>query len=258
MRRWNGWGDDGTTYPLLDSAARYLTELVGDGPHFEDASLEQAIAAVPSSPLSPHPLVSTDPEERLRHARGQSLPDWIALRSGRIGTFPGGVAYPTSDEEVRAMLEYARNVGAKVIPYGGGTSVVGHINPLPGEAKVCGEVAPALRLRLVGRYGDEVCNLVEAAQSGELDPIGSTSTLWAELRWAARAEGVVHLDDLLLRRVRLGIIMSGGGLKEMARICAIVQPELGWDEERWKQEGEAYRQTWQQYYNICDKPSMKI
>ena len=132
------------------------------------------------------------------------------------------------------------------------------LNPLPDEAKVCGEAAPALRLRLVGRYGDEVCNLVEAARNGELDPIGSTPTLWAELRWAARAEGVVHLDDLLLRRVRLGIILSGGGLKEMARICAIVQPELGWGEERWKQEVEAYRQTWQQYYNICDKPSMKI
>ena len=81
-------------------------------------------------------MISSNPEERLRHARGQSLPDWIALRSGRIGTFPDGVAYPVSDEEVRELLGFAKKTGIKLIPYGGGTSVVGHINPPPGEAPV--------------------------------------------------------------------------------------------------------------------------
>jgi alkyldihydroxyacetonephosphate synthase len=134
MKRWNGWGDEATTYPLPDSAARYLAGLVGEGPHLEDATLEQTLQAVPSSPLPPHPLVSTDSEERLRHARGQSLADWIALRSEQIGASPDGVAYPASDEEVRALLEYAKKAGVKVIPYGGGTSVVGHINPISGHA----------------------------------------------------------------------------------------------------------------------------
>ena len=136
MKRWNGWGDEATTYPLPDSAARYLADLVGEGLHLEDARLEQALQAVPVSALASHPLISTDPEERLRHARGQSLPDWIALRSGQIRAFPDGVAYPSSDEEVRDLLDYARKTGVKVIPYGGGTSVVGHINPLPGGAPV--------------------------------------------------------------------------------------------------------------------------
>jgi alkyldihydroxyacetonephosphate synthase len=77
-----------------------------------------------------------DPELRVRHARGQSLPDWIALRSGRVGAFPDGVAYPTDEDEVRDLLRYAVEAGARLIPYGGGTSVVGHINPLPGEAPV--------------------------------------------------------------------------------------------------------------------------
>jgi alkyldihydroxyacetonephosphate synthase len=46
------------------------------------------------------------------------------------------VAYPASDEEVRALLEYAKKAGVKVIPYGGRTSVVGHINPISGYAPV--------------------------------------------------------------------------------------------------------------------------
>ena len=136
MKRWNGWGDEATTYPLPGSAARYLADLVGEGQHLQDATLEQALQAVPATALAPHPLISTDPEERLRHARGQSLPDWIALRSGQIQAFPDGVAYPVSGEEVRSLLEYARKTNIKLIPFGGGTSVVGHINPLPGEAPI--------------------------------------------------------------------------------------------------------------------------
>ena len=136
MKRWNGWGDEATTYPLPDPAARYLAERVGEGLRLQDATLAETLQAVPPARLPPHPLISSDPEERLRHARGQSLPDWIALRSGQIRVFPDGVAYPASDEEVRSLLEYARKTGAKLIPYGGGTSVVGHINPLPGAAPV--------------------------------------------------------------------------------------------------------------------------
>ena len=136
MKRWNGWGDEATTYPLPESAARYLAEQVGEGLHLQDATLEQALQTVPISHFPPHQLISTAPEERLRHARGQSLPDWIALRSGQIRTFPDGVVYPASEQEVRALLEYARKAGVRLIPYGGGTSVVGHINPLPSGVPV--------------------------------------------------------------------------------------------------------------------------
>ena len=136
MRRWNGWGDDTIDYPLPASAERYLERLVGRGTPPRDATLAEVVAAAPPSRLPAHPLVSTDAVERVRHARGQSLPDWIALRSGRLGPLPDGVAYPTSADEIRELLGYAREVGACLIPYGGGTSVVGHINPLPGEAPV--------------------------------------------------------------------------------------------------------------------------
>ncbi len=136
MRRWNGWGDDTVTYPLPEGAAQYLEHLVGPGTPLQDATLEQVVAAVPASRLLAHPLVSTDPLDRARHARGQSLPDWIALRCGRVDAFPDGVAFPTTGAEVRELLRYAREVGARVIPYGGGTSVVGHVNVLPGDSPV--------------------------------------------------------------------------------------------------------------------------
>jgi alkyldihydroxyacetonephosphate synthase len=64
------------------------------------------------------------------------LPDWVALRSGRIPVFPDGVAYPGTEADVVDVLAYARQNGACVIPYGGGTSVVGHINPLKSDAPV--------------------------------------------------------------------------------------------------------------------------
>lgn len=135
MRRWNGWGDENTHYPLPPSAAGYLAERLGPGTLYPSASLEAVLAAIPPSPLPPHPLISTQPLDRLLHACGQSLPDWIALRSGRIPAFPAGVAFPTSDEQVRALIHYAHRQGIALIPYGGGTSVVGHINP-PGGIPV--------------------------------------------------------------------------------------------------------------------------
>lgn len=97
------------------------------------------------------------------------------------------------------------------------------------------------RRRLRGRYGREAAGLVAAAGPGELEPIPGTPALWAELRWAARAEGVVHLDDLLLRRVRLGLLLPRGGADQMSRIRAVAQPELGWDDVRWEAEERAYR-----------------
>ncbi len=136
MRRWNGWGDDTFVYPLPKTAARFLKEVVGPGVAPGDATLEEVVARVPLSCLPEHPLVVTAPEDRLRHARGQSFPDWLALRSGRIDTFPDGVAYPATEEDVRTLLHYAKEIDARLIPYGGGTSVVGHVNPLPDDSPI--------------------------------------------------------------------------------------------------------------------------
>jgi alkyldihydroxyacetonephosphate synthase len=136
MRRWNGWGDQALTYPLPPLALCFLEEALGPGTPPQDATLANVLRAVPRSRLPVHPLVIPDVEVRLRHACGQSLPDWVALRSGRIPAFPDGVAFPSSEEEVAQLITFAARVGAHLIPYGGGTSVVGHVNPSPGDAPV--------------------------------------------------------------------------------------------------------------------------
>jgi alkyldihydroxyacetonephosphate synthase len=133
MRRWNGWGEQSRTYPLAESAVRYLSSILGEPSPGPDAPLEAVLARVPPSRLPDHPMITKAAAVRLRHARGQSLPDWIALRSGDIGTFPDGVNYPSTEDEVQAALNFAYQNEVQVIPYGGGTSVVGHINPQPGE-----------------------------------------------------------------------------------------------------------------------------
>lgn len=136
MRRWNGWGDDRADPPLPPAALELLEELVGPGTPSPDASLESVVASVPTSRLSPDPMLDLDPEIRVRHARGQSLPDWIALRSGRIAAFPDAVARPSDAAEVRGVLDLARQTGARLIPFGGGTSVVGGVDVVPSERPV--------------------------------------------------------------------------------------------------------------------------
>ncbi len=82
------------------------------------------------------PLIIDDPAQRLCHAKGQSLPDWVALRSGRIAAFPDGVVYPSAGDDVTELISYAQRTGTTLIPYGGGTSVVGHINPKVGDTPI--------------------------------------------------------------------------------------------------------------------------
>jgi len=136
MRRWNGWGDEATEYPVPPAAARLLEERLGRGLRRPSARLADVVSAAAPSRLPAHPLVDRSAELRVLHARGQSLPDWIATRSGRLGAIPDGVGRPTTREDVRALLAYAVRAGARLIPYGGGTSVVGHVNPVAGDAPV--------------------------------------------------------------------------------------------------------------------------
>lgn len=133
MRRWNGWGDEATHFPLKTEAKHFLEQQIGTGTPLPDASLAEVIARVPGSRLPSHPLITIDAEQRVRHARGQSLPDWLAMRSGKMEPFPDAVAFPESTADIQALLHFATRNNAELITYGGGSSVVGHINPRPTE-----------------------------------------------------------------------------------------------------------------------------
>ncbi|MGD8814032.1 MAG: FAD-dependent oxidoreductase, partial [Anaerolineales bacterium] len=110
-------------------------------------------------------------------------------------------------------------------------------------------VDPSMMLRLVGRYGSDAYGLLSSAQDHELKTIPGSQSMWAELRWAARNEGIIHLDDLLLRRLRLGLQQPEGGVTDTDSIRRIVQEELGWSDDRWDQELEAYKHLWQRAFS---------
>lgn len=127
MQRWNGWGDDTVHVDLSIQGHNLLRELLGKGNVKADYPLEKFINRIPTSRLPHHPLISTNPKERLDHSHGQSLPDWISLRGGTLQHFPDGVAQPSTSEEVQELLDFSGKHNVVVIPFGGGTSVVGHL-----------------------------------------------------------------------------------------------------------------------------------
>ena len=109
-----------------------------------------------------------------------------------------------------------------------------------------------LQQRLQGFYGLQLDALLELAHDDDLAYVTDSNTIWAEIRFAAHYEQVIHLDDLLLRRTRLGLILPHGAMTPLIsdRLKQICQQELGWDEQKWQQEVERYTQLWQCYYYL--------
>ena len=138
--RWNGWGNVNINKEVSPQGAKLIKSQIGKTKKLTSASLEEALKTVPESrlptALTALDMVSIDQEDRLRHARGQSFPDWIAMHSGDFGVFPDGVAFPQSTSDVETLLKLASEHDLIVIPFGGGTSVVGHINPQKGTRPV--------------------------------------------------------------------------------------------------------------------------
>nr|WP_246490845.1 FAD-binding oxidoreductase [Chitinivorax tropicus] len=111
------------------AALQFLQERVGHTTAPSDAALDAVTQRLPPGRLPTHPKLSTDNEARVRASFGQSLPDWLRLRFGHIDRVVDAVAFAESAEDVREVLAFAHTQQAIVIPYAGGTSVVGHLTP---------------------------------------------------------------------------------------------------------------------------------
>ncbi|GGY53908.1 FAD-dependent glycerol-3-phosphate dehydrogenase [Bacterioplanes sanyensis] len=107
-----------------------------------------------------------------------------------------------------------------------------------------------LQKRLLGHYGAELSTLLAEARDDELELIPGCRCCWAELRYSAGHEAVEHLDDLLLRRTRIGLLVEQGGLIYADRIRRICSEALGWSEARWQQERERYEHIWRSAYSL--------
>lgn len=184
--RWWGWGDPEEVAALAPGGESMMREreiLPDVAP--EPPSLE-SISLLPPAPL-PDSLadlvgsenVHTGHEDRVRHAAGQSLLDLLRLRSGELDQAPDAVIEPASAETIAPLLEICSNEGIAVVPFGGGTSVVGGVAPVRGRF----DRLISLDLGNLRRF--------------EVDRVSMTARLGAGLR-GPEAEGLLAAEGFTL------------------------------------------------------------
>jgi alkyldihydroxyacetonephosphate synthase len=137
-QKWNGWGDPDKRTPLGDGARAMLREELGEGELAPSVELE-SVQLPDARPLpdSVVGVVSADSaenghEQRVRRAVGRSYPDLVRLRTGQLDRAPDAVLTPADAAEVAALLAACSEAGVAVVPFGGGTSVVGGIDAIAG------------------------------------------------------------------------------------------------------------------------------
>lgn len=131
------WGEPGSSPELGAETRALLAERIGESTPRERVSLDAvtlpttqdvpgAIIEAAGGPAA----VSTTDEDRIRHAAGSSYPDLVHLRSGTLTDAPDAVLAPADAESVAAVLAACSAERVAVVPFGGGTSVVGGVAPL--------------------------------------------------------------------------------------------------------------------------------
>jgi alkyldihydroxyacetonephosphate synthase len=138
--KWWGWGDTAITPELDGPALETLRERIGELepapslPRLDDFELPPA-QVLPAALIEAvgEGNVFTASEDRLRHATGCGYVDLARLRSGKLDAAPDAVVLPADAAEVKRVLEICATEGVAVVPFGGGTSVVGGVEPLRGD-----------------------------------------------------------------------------------------------------------------------------
>ncbi len=137
--KWWGWGDPATLPELDGEALATLRDRVGELEPWPLAAELERFELPEAQPLPPSLVeavgeenVFSSNEDRVRHASGCGYADLARLRGGRLDAAPDAVLLPADTEAVRRVLEICSAEGIAVVPFGGGTSVVGGVEPLRG------------------------------------------------------------------------------------------------------------------------------
>tara|TARA_R110000737_G_scaffold15182_2_gene31657 strand:- start:129 stop:1901 length:1773 start_codon:yes stop_codon:yes gene_type:complete len=107
-----------------------------------------------------------------------------------------------------------------------------------------------IQQQILACYGEFSAAFIHASDKSDCQPIRYSRHLWAELVWSVRFEQVQHLDDLLLRRTRLGNVLPDGARDLLPQIKALCLPYLSWSEAKWQQEISRYLALWQSSYSL--------
>jgi alkyldihydroxyacetonephosphate synthase len=176
--RWWGWGRDEDAIELPPAAIDLLREelgLVGDERGVRVAlddftlsasqlgdSQQQALAGVVGADA-----VAVGHAVRVAHSAGRSYPDLLRLRAGDGARAPDAVVFPSSDEQVAGVLGLCASEGVAVVPFGGGTSVVGGVEPERGthSAVIALDLTRLARLRDIDEQ-----SLTATVEPGMLGP----------------------------------------------------------------------------------------
>jgi alkyldihydroxyacetonephosphate synthase len=139
--RWWGWGEDGHEASLPEPALALLRDELGVDPAerrmpvaLEDVNLppprlsEAVRARLADAVGADH--AREDRGARVEHAAGKGYADLVRLRAGDASSAPDAVLFPGSPEQVAAVLAACAQAGVAVVPFGGGTSVVGGVEPV--------------------------------------------------------------------------------------------------------------------------------
>ena len=139
-RSWWGWGtvEDAVSGDELEQLTRRVSSLLpsADLEGHEPPPVESF--AVPASRVRPPDalaaLASDAPLDRLAHSHGRAFRDVVRALLGRLEFVPDLVVRPTSEDDVTRVLDWCGDAGIAVVPFGGGTSVVGGVEPRVGDA----------------------------------------------------------------------------------------------------------------------------
>jgi alkyldihydroxyacetonephosphate synthase len=137
--KWWGWGPPDDRRRLSAAAVEALRSELGELEERTPVELEEVRLpeprALPSAVVATvgERNVLTEREDRLRHASGKSYPDLVRLRSGAVEDAPDAVLLPEGANQVARTLELCAAEGVAVVPFGGGTSVVGGVDPVRGS-----------------------------------------------------------------------------------------------------------------------------
>ena len=140
---YNLWGVPEEAKPLSEDIKKLLMSVFGISgdvtPNLDSSQVkleESRISAEHRAGLAKivgEEYVSTEHEQRLRRAAGKSSADQLFFASGKTVPAPDAVVAPANEAELLAILQYCSQEGIAVVPFSGGTSVVGGLRPLRGK-----------------------------------------------------------------------------------------------------------------------------